>query len=106
MEKEIQNKLYGMVHAVEPNKESTLRERFEKEFPCQVKVAGKSDSYIEFSSFAHPVEQVMKFIKSEISLSNAELVGRIGAKLLARHSPQIVLDAYFDAANEELEENK
>lgn len=33
----------------------------------------------------------------------AEVVGKIGAKLLARHSPQIVLDAYFDIANEELE---
>lgn len=32
-----------------------------------------------------------------------EVVGKIGAKLLARHSPQIVLDSYFDVANEELE---
>lgn len=36
----------------------------------------------------------------------AGLVGEIGAKLLARHSPQTVLDAYFDAANEVLEANK
>ena len=35
-----------------------------------------------------------------------ETVGNIGAKLLARHSPQAVLDAYFDAANEELESNQ
>ncbi len=35
-----------------------------------------------------------------------DAVGNIGAKLLARHSPQAILDAYFDAANEVLEETK
>ena len=32
-----------------------------------------------------------------------EVVGEIGAELLARHSPQAVLDVYFDVANKELE---
>ncbi len=32
-----------------------------------------------------------------------DVVGNIGAGLLAQHSPQVVLDAYFDVANKELE---
>lgn len=32
-----------------------------------------------------------------------EVIGKIGAKLLAKHSAQAILDAYFEAANEELE---
>lgn len=32
-----------------------------------------------------------------------DAVGNIGAGLLAQHSPQAVLDAYFDVANKELE---
>lgn len=32
------------------------------------------------------------------------IVGRIGAGLLARHAPQIVLDTYFEVANAELDE--
>jgi putative hemolysin len=35
-----------------------------------------------------------------------EIIGKIGARLLAKHSPQAVLDAYFDAANEVLENNE
>ena len=55
-------------------------------------------------------EEVRLFITSLItrikSEERADVIGKIGAMLLARHSPQIVLDAYFDAANEELEEEK
>lgn len=35
-----------------------------------------------------------------------KVIGEIGAKLLARHSPQIVLDAYFDVANEVIEQHE
>jgi hypothetical protein len=35
-----------------------------------------------------------------------DVIGKIGARLLAKHSSQAVLDAYFDAANEELETNE
>lgn len=35
-----------------------------------------------------------------------EVVGSIGAKLLANHSPQAVLDAYFEVANDELEKDE
>lgn len=35
-----------------------------------------------------------------------EVIGKIGAQLLARHSPQIVIDAYFGVANEQIEENE
>ena len=33
-------------------------------------------------------------------------IGKIGAELLARHSSQVVIDAYFDVANDELEKIK
>lgn len=53
---------------------------------------------------------IKSFIKSLLSHQLEEVrtdtIGNIGAKLLARHSPQIVLDAYFDVANEELEANE
>jgi len=41
--------------------------------------------------------------QQEYLRGRSEAVGNIGAKLLARQSPQAVLDAYFDVANEELE---
>lgn len=33
-----------------------------------------------------------------------EIIGNIGANLLAKHFSQAVLDAYFDASNEEIKE--
>ena len=47
-----------------------------------------------------------KTLTSIADQSKREVIGEIGAKLLAKHSPQIVLDAYFDVANEELEQNE
>ncbi len=53
------------------------------------------------------ISEVKSFIRSLLHAKEGELrediIGTIGAKLLARHSSQDVLDAYFEAANEELE---
>ena len=50
-----------------------------------------------FYPFKHDVKD---FVRSELEKAYKECIGEIGAKLLAKHSPQVVLDAYFDAANE------
>ena len=51
-------------------------------------------------------EHIKSFLRSALTRQVEETVGKIGARLLAKHSPQAVLDAYFDAANEELKNNE
>jgi hypothetical protein len=65
-------------------------------FGADGSLTGGSDISREVKSFFH---------LSQLNLIKA-VVGEIGAKLLAKHSSQAILDAYFDAANEVLENNE
>lgn len=61
--------------------------------------------------YEHPIVPVVQemLLQHEATVKEEmarEIVGEIGAKLLAKHSPQSILDAYFDAANELLEDNE
>lgn len=51
-------------------------------------------------------EKIISSIKKAVEEAYKDSVGEIGAKLLAKHSSQAVLDAYFDAANEVLESHE
>lgn len=77
-------------------------EEFENKFSC-----GQSGCDCAYGIGC--LQNIINFIQSLLSRQRAELVegiiGEIGAKLLAKHSPQIVLDAYFNVANEILEAN-
>lgn len=48
-------------------------------------------------------DAITTLISDTERLEREKVIGNIGAKLLARHTPQNILDAYFDVANEELE---
>lgn len=78
---------------------TTMRERFELRYKNLIQ-----------ATTPELKEELLSFIQSEIDLAvekrEKEIVGEIGARLLAKHSPQIVLDTYFDVANELLEENE
>lgn len=54
------------------------------------------------------VEYVLSLLDEEVEKARGEekndVVAEIGAKLLAKHSSQAILDAYFDSANEVLEQ--
>jgi hypothetical protein len=67
-----------------------LREEFYEKFP----LSDCSDA---------TSESVADYWLAKLEEARKEAIGEIGAKLLAKHSPQAVLDAYFDAANEVLE---
>lgn len=56
---------------------------------------------------SHITKKLLELNSQAISEARADerrkVIGSIGAELLARHSPQTMLDAYFEVANEELE---
>lgn len=60
----------------------------------------------EESSQDYVIDAVFSLLLSHRTALKKEVIGTIGAKLLDRRSPQIVLDAYFEVANEELENNE
>lgn len=69
-----------------------------------------TDEIISKRGIRPKAAQIIDFILDQIPalLGEAEesTIGKIGAKLLAKHSPQAVIDAYFDAANEILEQHE
>lgn len=52
------------------------------------------------------VDRMIEVISQAIKEAVGDTIGEIGAKLLAKHSPQVVLDAYFDSANEVMEKHE
>ena len=81
-----------------PKLPQNIEERFDTVFADNMYEFGEGDGFRK---------QVKSFIATILEEATKEAVGGaigdIGAKLLAKHSPQAVLDAYFDSANEVLE---
>lgn len=78
-----------------PSSPQQLRDDFYEKFGRQLTFGDEGLSSLALNI----ADYWLKVVESE----RRGAIGNIGAKLLARHSPQAVLDAYFEAANEELE---
>jgi uncharacterized membrane-anchored protein YjiN (DUF445 family) len=51
-------------------------------------------------------EFILAAVREAVKRERGDVIGKIGASLLAKHSHQAILDAYFDSANEILEQNE
>lgn len=80
------------------NTKQALLKSFEEKF-----VADNGTSW-KMPIGAMSPEEFRRFLSSALDTIERETVGVIGAKLLEQHSPQAVLDAYFNIANEILDE--
>lgn len=59
-----------------------------------------------YGHFASRISELLAQARQEEREKTAnDVVGEIGAQLLAKHSSQDILDAYFEVANEELEKH-
>jgi hypothetical protein len=82
------------------------REEFEMRF-CKIVKEGDITEYILLEKNPLILKDFLdSIIDKTVQQTEERIVGVIGARLLAKHSPQIVLDAYFDVANELLEKNE
>lgn len=88
-----------------------LREEFEELFPKDQEAidgirpskSNRSAGLVLWAKWHSILKKALQKEREEIVKNT---VGEIGAKLLAKHSPQAILDAYFDAANEVLEQHE
>lgn len=85
-----------------------IEELFDKQFPLIRETGIEEVEGVFFSK--DDSEKVKSFIATILEEATKETVGdtigKIGAKLLAKHSSQAILDAYFDLANEVMEEHE
>lgn len=76
-------------------------EGYEKPKVCTKEDIDKIRSFISQRD-----QKILSAIEEERKERDGDIIGKIGALLLAKNSPQTILDAYFDAANEVLENNE